>query len=99
MEHKTAIRNGTTLFFNETVVYERGEWGLVYEEENEGREVQYGTYATHKCKDLDGSSLLENHYGEYCWVDEGENTPYCNCCDTPVPEDIITLVRISNWKR
>ncbi len=92
--NKATTRNEVMLYKTETLVYEEGDWGLITDSDSG---VKESAYATHHCENTGNDESYP--YGEICWTDCGEDAPECGCCEQPVPDSIVTLVRIYNWER
>ena len=98
MIHSTCeVINGCLLYQTETLVFEEGEWGII----TDSVHTFHTSYGTHRCKPSkeDGDIKASIKYGEYSWTDDDNEIPQCVNCNVPVPESIITLIRIYNWSR
>ena len=83
------------LLTGERIVFEAEGWSII----NDSALQRFPTtYATHK-----ECSAFESRWGYVSWGDEKDETPECkpecNFCHEPVPECIVTLVRIESWDR
>ena len=78
------------LLNHERMVFEAEDWGIIVL--NEGFSYQ-GPYASHK--------TCPNHdiiWGYRCW-DTTSDEQVCEYCGGKVPECILTLIRLEEWKR
>ncbi len=85
------------LFSDETLVYEKEDWGII-RQEGEQRHPDVYAYATHRCTIPNKEGKI-SPWGEYAWKDLEDWDLECEQCKASIPDGIITLIRIYNWER